>query len=482
MDVRLLIGNRELPASNGAVFERRNPMTGAVASVAAAATPEDAAAAADAASAAFGPWSQIGPTTRRLLLLQAADAIERRSQEFLDSMMAETGATLAWGAFNVKLAAGMLREAAAMTTQVSGEVIPSDFPGSLAFSVREPAGVVLGIAPWNAPLILGVRAIALPLACGNTVVLKASELCPGTQYLLGSVLRDTGFPPGVINVISNAPQDAARIVETLIGHCAVRRISFTGSTRVGRIVAEMAGRHLKPVLLELGGKAPLIILDDADVPEAVRAAAFGAFVNQGQVCMSTERIIIHQTVADEFLTQFAEKVVSLKVGDPSGDAVAIGSLVGLETAMRMEELVSDAVAKGAKVVVGGKREGTIMHPTILNGVTPNMRIYYEESFGPSVSVIGVANDEEAIRTANDTEYGLTASVFSRNISRALGIARRLQTGMCHINGATVHDEAQMPFGGVKASGYGRFGGRAGIAEFTELRWFTINSAPAHYPF
>jgi acyl-CoA reductase-like NAD-dependent aldehyde dehydrogenase len=397
-------------------------------------------------------------------------------------MMAETGATAAWGAFNVKLAAGMFREAASMTTQVSGEVIPSDHPGSLAFSVGEPVGVVLGIAPWNAPVILGVRAIALPLACGNTVVLKSSELCPGTQFLLGSVLRDAGFPPGVINVISNSPQDAQRIVETLIAHPAIRRISFTGSTRVGRIVAEIAARHLKPVLLELGGKAPLIILEDADLEEAVRAAAFGAFVNQGQVCMSTERIVIHRVVADEFLSRFAEKTASLKVGDPRVDGVTIGSLAGTEAAARVEELVNDALGKGAKVVAGGKREGTIMHPTILDAVTPNMRIYYEESFGPSVSVIRVADDEEAIRVANDTEYGLTASVFSRNISRALGIARRLQSGMCHINGATVHDEAQMPFGGVKASGYGRFGGRAGIAEFTELRWFTINTVPPHYPF
>jgi acyl-CoA reductase-like NAD-dependent aldehyde dehydrogenase len=216
MDIKLLIGNREVPASNGAVFERRNPITGSVVSVAAGATPEDAVAAADAARAACGTWSQLGPNARRSLLLKAADAVEQRGKEFIELMMAETGATAAWGAFNVKLAAGMFREAASMTTQVSGEVIPSDHPGSLAFSVGEPVGVVLGIAPWNAPVILGVRAIALPLACGNTVVLKSSELCPGTQFLLGSVLRDAGFPPGVINVISNSPQDAQRIVETLI--------------------------------------------------------------------------------------------------------------------------------------------------------------------------------------------------------------------------------------------------------------------------
>jgi len=198
--------------------------------------------------------------------------------------------------------------------------------------------------------------------------------------------------------------------------------------------------------------------------------------------MSTERIVIHRSVAGEFLTRFAEKTASLKVGDPRGEGIAIGSMAGLDAAARVEELVRDAVEKGAKVVAGGTRERTIVHPTILDGVTPAMRIYSEESFGPLVSVIRVADDEEALRIANDTEYGLTSAVFSRNVPRALAIARRLQSGMCHINGATVHDEAQMPFGGMKASGYGRFGGRAGIAEFTELRWLTINTLPAHYPF
>ncbi|MFZ0886658.1 MAG: aldehyde dehydrogenase family protein, partial [Candidatus Acidiferrales bacterium] len=317
--------------------------------------------------------------------------------------------------------------------------------------------------------------------CGNTVVLKSSELCPGTHYLLGACSRDAGFPAGAINVISNAPDAASQIVESLIARRAIRRISFTGSTRVGRIVAAIAARHLKPVLLELGGKAPMIVLGDADLDDAVGAAAFGAFMNQGQICMSTERILVQDTVADEFLARFARKTESLTCGKSQSDGVAIGSLVGLDAGERVEGLIRDAVAKGARVVVGGTRDATVMRPTVLDGVRSDMKIYFEESFGPVVSVIRVSNDEEAIRIANDTEYGLTASVFSRDIPRALGIARRLQTGMCHINGSTVHDEAQMPFGGVKQSGYGRFGGRAGIDEFTELRWITINTTPPHYP-
>jgi acyl-CoA reductase-like NAD-dependent aldehyde dehydrogenase len=330
-------------------------------------------------------------------------------------------------------------------------------------------------------VILGARAIALPLACGNTVVLKASELCPGTQYLLGAAMRDAGFPAGVVNVISNASSDAALIVQSLIADPKIRRISFTGSTRVGRIVAQIAAKHLKPVLLELGGKAPMIVLDDANLEEAVRAAAFGAFMNQGQICMSTERLIVHEKVADAFLRCLAEKAASLKCGNPRTDGTEVGSLIGMEAAERVDELLQDAVSKGARVVTGGSREATVMRPTILDGVRSDMKIYHEESFGPVVSVIRATSDEEAIRIANDTQYGLTASVFSQNIARALAMARRVQSGMCHINGATVHDEAQMPFGGTKDSGYGRFGGRAGIDEFTELRWITINTLSVHYP-
>jgi acyl-CoA reductase-like NAD-dependent aldehyde dehydrogenase len=313
VNVSLIIGNEDVPASDGATFERRDPASGALASSAPAASVKDAFKTADAASAAFASWSSLGPTGRRQLLLRGADMIEQRKAEFTTLMMAETGATAAWCAFNVRLGAGMMREAAAMTTQITGEVIPSDQPGCLAFSVREPAGVVLAIAPWNAPVILGVRALALPLACGNTVVLKSSESCPGTQYLLVSALRDAGFPAGVVNVISTSAAQAGEIVASLIAHPAIRRINFTGSTRVGRIVAEIAGRHLKPVLLELGGKAPQIILEDADLDAAVQAAAFGAFMNQGQICMSTERIVVRDEVAGAFVKKFAEKTATLRV-------------------------------------------------------------------------------------------------------------------------------------------------------------------------
>ena len=481
-DIQLLIDNEPHEASGGASFTRMDPLSNSQATKAAAATEADARAAASAAAAAFPAWSRTGPGERRGLLLKAADILEAHTQDFIARMTRETGATAGWAGFNVYLAANMLREAAAMTTQISGEVIPSDVPGSFAMAIRQPVGVILAIAPWNAPVILGVRSIALPLACGNTVVLKASELCPATHHLIAECLKEAGFPAGVINVITNAPDDAPEIVDALIAHPAVRRINFTGSTRVGRLIAQAAAPYLKPVLLELGGKAPMIVLDDADLDAAVNAAAFGAFMNQGQICMSTERLVVDEKIADAFVAKLAAKASSLPAGDPTKGDVVLGSVVNAEAIKRISELVEDAKAKGANVAAGGGIEGTIMQATVLDHVNSSMRVYGEESFGPIVSVIRVNGEEEAIRVANDTEYGLSAAVFGKDVSRAMTVAQRIESGICHINGPTVHDEAQMPFGGVKASGYGRFGGKAGVNEFTELRWITIQNGPRHYPF
>ncbi len=479
-EIDLLIGNQNVKAA--AHFDRRDPVTGAIATRAAAANAAEAYAAGEAAAAAFPEWSATGPGARRALLLKAADVLASKTPDFIARVQAETGGTPGWAGFNCFLAANMLREAAAMTTQVAGEVIPSDVPGSLAMAVRQPAGVVLGIAPWNAPVILGVRAVAMPLACGNTVVLKASELCPATHRLIGDCLVEAGMPPGVVNVVTNAPADAASVVEALIDHPGVRRINFTGSTRVGRRIAVLAAERLKPVLLELGGKAPMVILDDADLDEAVHAAAFGAFMNQGQICMSTERIVVDEKVADEFVARFAKKAASLPAGDPRTPNVVLGSVVDLATVERVQAMIADATAKGATLVAGGQVHGTVMNAHILDHVQPGMRIYGEESFGPIVAVVRVRDADEAVKIANDTEYGLSAAVFGRDVPRAMDVARRIRSGICHVNGPTVHDEAQMPFGGVKDSGYGRFGGRAAIDAFTDLRWITLQSGHRHYPF
>ena len=480
-EVTLLIGGKSV-ATNGRFFERIDPVKGTPATRAAAANVADVDAAVSAAVQSFPAWAATGPGRRRELLLRAADVLVAHQRDFVECMIAETGATEGWAGFNVAFGANILREAAAMTTQITGEVIPSEVPDNLAVAIRQPVGVCVGIAPWNAPVILGARAIAMPLACGNTVVFKASEACPAVHRLIGTALQEAGVPDGVLNILTNAPADAPEIAGALIDHSAVRHINFTGSTRVGRIVAERAAKHLKRVLLELGGKAPLIVLDDADIDAAVNAAAFGAFMNQGQICMSTERIVVDQKVADDFVKRLSAKAASLPLGDPSRGPTVLGSIVDSPSANKVSALIEDALQKGARITTGGQRNGTLMEATVVDHVTPEMRLYSEESFGPVVSVVRVDGDEEALRVANDTEFGLSAAVFSQNVARAWNLARRVESGMCHINGPTVHDEPQMPFGGVKASGYGRFGGRAAIEEFTVLRWITMQTGDRHYPF
>ncbi|MBO9580813.1 MAG: aldehyde dehydrogenase [Sphingobium sp.] len=462
-------------------FERRNPLTGDVASSAPAMGAGEMAAIAARAAGAFPAWAATGPNARRAVLMKAAAALEARADAFVEAMMNEIGATKGWALFNLGLAASMVREAAAITTQIAGEVIPSDKPGCLAMALREPVGVILGIAPWNAPIILGVRAIAVPLACGNAVILKASETCPRTHALIIEAFAEAGFPEGVVNVVTNAPADAGEVVGALIDAPEVKRINFTGSTGVGRIIARRAAEHLKPCLLELGGKAPLVVLEDADLDEAVKAAAFGAFMNQGQICMSTERIIVVEAVADAFAQKFAAKAQSMATGDPREGKTPLGAVVDQKTVNHVNALLDDALAKGAKALSGGRADSVLMPATVVDGVTSTMSLYSDESFGPIVAVIRAKDEADAIRLANDTQYGLSASVFTRDIARGLKVARQINSGICHVNGPTVHDEAQMPFGGVGASGYGRFGGKAGIDSFTELRWITIDTLPGHFP-
>lgn len=481
MNSTLLIDNRPVMATDGATSVRHDPVTGEPATVFAAATPEDGVRAVQSAGGAFHAWSRTGPNHRREILLRAADLLEERTDSFVQTMIAETGAPMPWVRFNCRLAAGMLREAASLTTHVKGEIIPADKPGAHAFAFRRPVGVVLSIVPWNAPIILAVRAFGTALACGNTVVLKGSENSPGTQYLLAQLMVDAGLPPGALNYITHRREDAPAVIEAMIARPEVHRVNFTGSTATGRVIAQMGARHLKPVLLELGGKAPMLVLADADVDNAVRAAAFGAYMHQGQICMSTERILLDPAIADDFTARMTTKVASLSAGNPHASDAPLGALISVDAAQRVEGLIQDALAKGAKALVRGTHDGAIMQPTLLDDVTPDMRIYYEESFGPVTCLVRVPDVEAAIAAANDTEYGLKAAIFSRDVTKALDIANRLEFGCCHINGPTVYDEAQMPLGGMKASGYGRFGGHAGINEFTEVHWVSVEDPGQHYP-
>lgn len=483
MQTQLIIDNKERAASSGKTFERRHPLTDELVSEGAAGTVEDALAAVESASAAFATWSKTGPSERRNILLKAADILESRTGEFVEAMTNEVGAAPLWAGFNAYLSISLFREAAGLATQIQGETIPTDKPGTISMTVRQPAGVVLSMAPWNGAGVLAARAIAYPIVCGNTVVFRASETSPRSHSIIAEALHEAGLPAGVLNFLTNAPEDADPVVDAIISHPAVRRINFTGSTKVGRIIAQKAARELKPVLLELGGKSPFVVLDDADIDGAVNAAVFGSFIYQGQVCMSTERFVVDESVADEFVAKFAQRASELKSGDPKDDARCIvGPMITPTSGPRINALIDDAVEKGAKVVVGGHADGAAMPATIVDHVSPGMSIYDEETFGPITTVVRVSGVDEAIRVANDTQYGLVAAVFGRDTHRALQAALQINAGICHVNGATVQNEAQAPYGGTKNSGYGRFDGRAVINEFTELKWVTIEPSDQQYPF
>lgn len=483
MKTELIIDNIPRPAENGATFERRHPVSQEVVTTGAAATVNDAIAAAESAARAFASWSVTGPSTRRAILLKAADILEQKLPEFCEVMAAEVGSSELWARFNVLGSAALFREAAGLATQIQGETLPTDKPGTLSLTIRQAAGVVLSIAPWNGPILLGARAMAYPIVCGNPVIFKASENSPRTHALLASSLYEAGLPAGVLNFITIAPKDSGPVTEVLIAHPAVRRVNFTGSTRVGRVIAETSARYLKRCLLELGGKAPFVVLDDADLDGAVNAAVFGAFLYQGQICMSTERFVVDEKIADAFVARFAERTKALVAKDPmqASDSV-VGPILNAASGERINALLQDAVNKGAVIAAGGKANGAMMDATIVDHVKPGMTIYGEETFGPITTVVRVRDIEEAVRVANDTDYGLSAAVFSNNINRAISVATRIQAGCVHVNGATVQNEAQAPYGGMKNSGYGRFDGRAVIEEFTEIKWVTLEDPTQAYPF
>lgn len=488
-DQLLYIGGSYQPSSDHDTFPVDNPMTGAKIYDCASATVDDYARAIEVAEEAFKTWSKVGPSARRLIFLRAADIMESYlDKDAPEVMSSEVSATRAWTRLNILSSGNILREAASLATHIKGEMIPADRPGSMILVERRPVGVNLAISPWNAPINLTVRAIACPLMCGNTVVLKPSEFSPKSQHLVVRCLAEAGLPPGCLNFLPASPARTPAVTEFAVKHPAVQRINFTGSDRVGRIIAGWAASVLKKCVLELGGKAPVIVLEDADLEEAVEAVVFGALANSGQICMSTERVMVHRSIMGEFRRRLLDRVARVRTGNHLEEPdVSLSGLFTPASAARVVAWLRAAVDQGARVVTGDLAVSgpnkTIMCPHVLEGVTRDMDIFSKESFGPVLCLFEFDTDDEAIQRANDSEYSLCASVFSRDVLRALDVAREVRAGSCHVNGPTVYTEPTLPNGGVGgSSGYGRFGGIAGVDEFTERRMVSLVKPGQKYPF
>lgn len=469
-------------AADGPTFPDFNPFDGSTFADVAAGGEEEARAAVAAAAAAFPGWAALAPAERQRLFLKAADIVDRRLPEIVRLMAIETGASAIFATFQTKWASALMRQVSAWCYLPYGDILQSDTPGRLAMAVRKPLGVVAGITPWNGAFSLACRTAILPLAFGNTVVIKPSEEAPlSAGLLLAEILDEAGFPAGVINVVTHAPGRAAEIADVFFGSAAVRCINFTGASATGRILAARAGSALKRIVLELGGYNPMIVLDDADLDHAVSATLFGAFFHQGQICMNTRKALVERSIYDVFVDRLAARVRSLKAGDPLDEGVVIGPLINDKARHLCEERVRDARERGARVVAGGEADGTIFPPTILADVPRDAIVGCEETFGPILVVEPVDSAEEAFARAQDTPYGLCAAIMTGDQSRALEMAKRFDTGILHINGPTMAGEPALPNGGVKDSGWGRSGYYA-VEDFTEIRLTTLNHGPGRYPF
>lgn len=467
----------EVPPS--ALTEVTNPATHKAFAKVLMAKPEHMRKAIDAAYVAKDSWAHSLAAERELILQRAAETLEDSRQEVVDLLIDEAGSTFGKAQFEVSFTVNMLRAVAGEARRIQGSVIPSDVPGMMSIAVRRPLGVVAGIAPFNFPMILATKKVCLALAAGNTFVLKPSEEVSLLGLKIAEIFQKAGLPAGVLNVV---PGDGPTLGPVLFEDPRVRLISFTGSTAVGRLIALECAKNGKKVVLELGGKSPLVVLKDADLDYAVSTACFGIFIHQGQICMAGSRIIVEAPIYDAFLERFVAKAKSLKVGDPRDPHTVIGPLIRTSQCALIDGKIKESVAAGARVLAGGTHEGNFYQPTVIADVKPGMPAFQDELFGPVASVVKADDPDHALKLANDTAYGLSSAVLTNNLQVAMKFAMELQAGMVHINGPTVHDEATVPFGGVKDSGNGREGGHWSMDELTETKWITIQMGRRQYPF
>lgn len=476
-----LIAGEWVDAASGRTFNNMNPFNNEVFAQIPASGEADAQRAIAAADQAFPAWAAMGARARQALFLKAADILERRADEVVRLMALETGCAIPFSRFQIQWATGLLRQAAGYPYLSGGEIVPSDTPGVFAMAIRKPLGVVGGISPWNGALALGFRTIVAPLACGNTVVLKPSEEAPVCAGLLmGEIMTEAGFPPGVLNVVTHAPGEVGPIANPLFESRKVRAYNFTGSSTTGAVLAARAGKHLKRIALELGGYNPMIVLQDADLDYAVDTAIFASFFHQGQICMNTRKILVQRPLYDAFLARFVARAQAIQAGDPTDPKNKIGPLINDQAVANVKAGIASAVAMGARVMAGNHCEGRCFAPTVLVDVPVDAPIYCEEIFGPVVLVEPFDSEQEVIAKANGTDFGLSASIMTADVWKGVTLGGQIQAGMVNVNGPTMGGEPQIPFGGVKDSGWARFG-RWAVEMFTDLNLVTVSQNKRQYP-
>lgn len=478
MEYQLYIDGQWKDTVSGKVVEDINPADGSVFATVHFAGDSEVEEAIAAAYRAQKSWAETTAMDREAILLRAADWMAAHMDEVAAVLMDESGSAFGKAYFEAGFAVDLFRTAAGECRRLFGEV-QQQVPGEISMIRRLPLGVVAGIAPFNFPLLLALKKVAFALAAGNTFVLKPASATPVSGVLIAKALDAAGLPAGVFNLV---PGSGETVGNRLIEDKRVKMVAFTGSTAVGRSIAAKASVLFKRYSLEMGGKNPLILLKDFDLDQAVKIAGFGAYFHQGQICMCTSRLIVEEPVYDAFCEKFAAYAKTMKVGNPHEQDTIIGPLIKAEQCSLIDSQIQDAVEKGAVLMTGGAHKGSYYEPTVLKDVTPDMRIFYEESFGPVTSIIKAKDMDDAVRLCNDNDYGLSSSLLTNDLSKAMEASLAMEAGMVHINNATVADNSTVAFGGVKNSGVGREGGSYSMEEFTELKWITVQYRPAQLPF
>lgn len=457
-----------------------NPYSGDILSEVKMATVTDVDLAYKAALKAKDDWDKVNPYKKRDILEKAVQYIEAHEEEITNIIIEELGGTRLKAAFEIGLVKNMIKEAATFPLRMEGKILPSTEDGKENRLYRIPVGVVGVISPFNFPFFLSMKSVAPALGAGNGVVLKPHEETPITGgTLIAKIFEEAGLPKGLLNVVVT---DIKEIGDSFVEHPIPRIISFTGSTKVGSHIGQLAVKNFKKPLLELGGNSAFIILEDADIDYAVQAATFSRFTHQGQICMSANRIIVQASIYDEFIKKYKEKVSSLSVGDPKDPQTIIGPVVNERQANNLQAMIDNGIEEGAKVVLQGNISGNMVEPTILKDVTPNMTIAQEELFGPVVCVMPFETEADAIAIANDTKFGLSGAVHTSNLERGVELAKKIHTGMIHVNDITINDEPIVAFGGEKQSGLGRLNGEWSLDEFTTLKWISVNYGQRSFPY